>query len=137
MRDERAAPVEAAATGAERTRWTAAAAAALTIAAGLGVRAFGGGDVAKDAGVALYAVLVLWLVVLVAPRIRAVLAGVIAFALSAAVELFQLTRIPAQLAGHPLARLILGTTFHGPDLAWYAVGAAAGALLLAAVRRRG
>lgn len=132
MRDERAAPAEA---RPGRARWIAAAAAVLTIAAGLGVRAIGDGDVAKYGGVALYAVLVLWLVVLIAPRIPAATAGVLAFALSAAVELFQLTGIPARLAGDPLARLILGSTFHAPDLAWYAVGAAVGAVLLAAVRR--
>ncbi|GHA73337.1 DUF2809 domain-containing protein [Streptomyces termitum] len=113
--------------GAARTRLAAGAAAALTVAAGLGVRAAAAGPVAKYAGDALYTVLLLALVVLLAPRTRPAVAAGTALALSWAVELFQLTGVPAALAAHStLARLVLGTSFNAPDLFWYAIGAAAG-----------
>ncbi len=85
--------------------------------------------------------LVVALVVLVAPRTRPVAAAGAALAFSCAVELFQLTGVPAALAAHSrLAPLVLGTSFHAPDLLWYAVGAAAGgavhAFCRAACRRR-
>ncbi len=107
-----------------RTR--AAVAAVLTVAAGLGVRAALTGDLAKFAGDALYTVLLVWLVLVVAPRTRPVGAAVVALAISVAVELFQLTGVPAALSEHLLARLVLGSTFNAPDLPWYAVGALAG-----------
>ncbi|MEW1722199.1 DUF2809 domain-containing protein [Streptomyces sp. NPDC093109] len=107
-----------------RTRVFAAVAALLTVAAGLGVRAVGGGDVAKFGGDALYTVLVYTLVVLARPRVRPVVAASGALAFSWAVELFQLTGVPAELAGRGVvARLVLGSTFNAPDLLWYAVGA--------------
>jgi hypothetical protein len=72
----------------------------------------------------------------VAPRTRAWAAAVVAFALNVAVELFQLTGIPAELGAHSvLARLVLGTTFNAPDLPFYALGAVLGWALLLAVRR--
>ncbi|GAB2463136.1 DUF2809 domain-containing protein [Promicromonospora xylanilytica] len=112
-----------------------AAAAVLTVAAGLSVRSVLGGDPAKYAGDALYALLIFWLVLVVAPRTRAGAAAVVAFAVSAAVELFQLTGIPAELGAHSaLARLVLGTTFNAPDLPFYAVGAALGWVLVRAAR---
>ncbi|MFG2617126.1 DUF2809 domain-containing protein [Streptomyces sp. NPDC048507] len=114
----------------------AAGAAALTVGAGLGLRAVATGDVAKYGGDALYAVLVLALVVLAAPRLSPPRAAATALALSWAVEFFQLTPVPAALGAHSTAaRLVLGSTFNAPDLFWYAVGAAAGALLLTALRR--
>ncbi|MFF3315675.1 DUF2809 domain-containing protein [Streptomyces sp. NPDC003035] len=113
-----------------RTRGAAAAAALLTVAAGLGIRSAATGDVATYAGDALYTVLVLALVVLIAPRVRAAWAAGVALGVSCAVEFFQLTGVPAELAtravvGTP-ARLVLGTSFNAPDLFWYAVGAGAG-----------
>ncbi|MFC8226856.1 DUF2809 domain-containing protein [Streptomyces sp. NPDC057287] len=106
-------------------RATAAAAALVTVAAGLGVRAAAGGDAAKYAGDALYTVLVHTLVVLLAPRVRPSAAAGIALAVSWAVELAQLTGVPAELARQStVARLVLGSTFNAPDLLWYAVGAA-------------
>lgn len=52
-----------------RIRLAAAAAAAATVGSGLGVRAATAGSVAKYGGDALYTVLLLALVVLVAPRV--------------------------------------------------------------------
>ncbi|MFJ3145779.1 DUF2809 domain-containing protein [Streptomyces halstedii] len=106
-------------------RAAAAAAAVLTVAAGLGVRAVSGGEVAKYAGDALYTVLIHTLVVLLVPRVRPLTAAGTALALSWAVELVQLTDLPAELSRHSTAaRLVLGSTFNAPDLFWYAVGAA-------------
>ncbi|MFJ9057445.1 DUF2809 domain-containing protein [Streptomyces sp. NPDC102409] len=106
-------------------RATAVAAALVTVAAGLGVRATASGDVAKYAGDALYTVLVHTLVVLLVPRVRPPTAAGVALAVSWAVELAQLTGVPADLARRStVARLVLGSTFNAPDLLWYAAGAA-------------
>ncbi|HBF85597.1 MAG TPA: DUF2809 domain-containing protein [Streptomyces sp.] len=91
----------------------------------MGVRAVGDGAAAKYAGDALYTVLIHTLVVLLVPRVRPLTAAGAALAVSWAVELAQLTDLPAELARHSTAaRLVLGSTFNAPDLLWYAVGAA-------------
>ncbi|MFD8756125.1 DUF2809 domain-containing protein [Kitasatospora sp. NPDC059577] len=119
-----------------RARAAAGAAAVVTVAAGLGVRAVAGGDVAKYAGDALYTVLLYALIVLAVPRVRPVRAGVAAAALSWAVELFQLTGLPdAWGRRSTFARLVLGSTFNPPDLFWYLVGAVGAVLLHRAARR--
>ncbi|MDX3235252.1 DUF2809 domain-containing protein [Streptomyces sp. ME03-5709C] len=116
-------------------RWAAAAAALLTVGAGLGLRAVAAGSTAKYGGDALYTVLVLALVVLVAPRLAPLKAAAIALAFSWGVEFLQLSDVPAELSRHStVARLVLGSTFNPPDLFWYAVGAAAGCLVHSAVR---
>lgn len=121
-----------------RRRALPAAAAVLTVAAGLSVRSVLGGDLAKYAGDALYALLIFWLVLVVAPRTRAWVAAATAFGVSVAVELFQLTGVPAELGAHSaLARLVLGTTFNAPDLPFYGVGAALGWALHRAARSIG
>ncbi|WP_214409302.1 ribosomal maturation YjgA family protein [Sphaerisporangium fuscum] len=108
-----------------RARLAAVGAAALTVAAGLGIRALAGGDLAKYAGDALYTVLVHTLIVAVAPRVRPVTAACVALGLSWAVEFAQLSSVPAELSQRSVvARLVLGSTFNPPDLFWYAVGAA-------------
>ena len=89
----------------------------------------------------LYAVLVFVLVVGVTPAIRGWVAALVAFAICAAVELLQVTGLPAQIVETlPAARYVLGTTFHAPDLLAYAAGVlfAAGvdALVARAVARR-
>lgn len=113
----------------------ACVAAVLTVATGLGIRSTATGAVAKYAGDALYTVLILTLVVLLAPRVRPGTAAGAALGLSCAVELFQLTGVPADLAAHStLARLVLGTSFNAPDLLWYAIGAAVGWAVHRAVR---
>ncbi|MET9330537.1 DUF2809 domain-containing protein [Streptomyces cellulosae] len=120
-----------------RTRLLAAVAALLTVGAGLGLRAVTTGDVAKYGGDALYTLLILTLVVLLAPRSTPARAAGIALAVSWAVELFQLTGVPADLSARSTAaRLVLGSTFNAPDLFWYAAGASAGGLVLRAVTRR-
>ncbi|TXS21218.1 DUF2809 domain-containing protein [Streptomyces sp. ms191] len=109
----------------------------LTVAAGLGIRSAASGVVAKYAGDALYTVLVLTLVVLIAPRVRPAVAAGIALGFSVAVEFFQLTGAPAELAARSTpARLVLGTSFNAPDLLWYAIGAAVGWAVHRAVRPR-
>ncbi|MET9494534.1 DUF2809 domain-containing protein [Streptomyces sp. NPDC006552] len=101
-------------------RWWAFGGAVVTVAAGLGVRAWAGGDVAKYGGDALYTVLVCALVVLAAPRLRPAAAAGIALGLSWAAEFLQIVGVPRVL--QPL----LGATFNAPDLFWYVVGAALG-----------
>ncbi|WP_326767087.1 DUF2809 domain-containing protein [Streptomyces sp. NBC_01591] len=109
---------------APRARAVAAGAAVLTVLAGLGVRAFMDGDLAKYAGDALYTVLICALVAVLAPGARPVVKAGTALAFSWAVELLQLTGVPADLSRHSaVARLVLGSTFNAPDLFWYAVGA--------------
>ncbi|WP_051945346.1 ribosomal maturation YjgA family protein [Streptacidiphilus rugosus] len=106
------------------TRLAAAGAAAVTIGAGLGIRAVASNAVTKYAGDALYTVMVYTLIVLVAPRAkpRWVAGGALAF--STAVEFFKLSGVPGDLGRHSTAaRLVLGTTFNPPNLCWYAVGA--------------
>ncbi|MEU3185341.1 DUF2809 domain-containing protein [Streptomyces sp. NPDC006923] len=121
-----------------RTRLAACAAASAVLVAGLVIRAVATGDVAKYAGDALYTVLVQALVVLLAPRVRPLVAASVALAFSYAVELLQLTGVPAELAARSLAaRLVLGSTFNAPDLLWYAVGAGCAGLVHRALTFRG
>jgi Protein of unknown function (DUF2809) len=106
-------------------RLPALAVVAVVLLAGLAVRSGTGGAVAKYGGVALYGALVYAIVVCVAPRLRPGVAGVSALALCWAIELAQLTPAPAALSARSrLARLVVGSTFNPPDLAWYAVGIA-------------
>jgi hypothetical protein len=112
--------------------WTRllASGAAATVAAALTIRARVAGDVAKPAGDALYTVLIYALVVLAAPRLKAVTVGGIALGISWVVEFSQLSGLPMELSQRSvMARLVLGTTFDPPDLFWYVVGAASGWLV--------
>jgi len=93
--------------------------AALTVAAGLGVRLLWDGPAPKYAGDALYTVLIYALVVLALPKVRPRVAAAVSAGLSWAIEFAQLGDIP------PVLRPLLGSTFNAPDLFWYAVGAAA------------
>jgi len=107
--------------------------AAATLAAGLAARAVLSGWAAKILGVALWATLVAWLVAFVSPSSRPGRAAIVALAISWAVELAQLTPVPAALsARHVLLRLIFGTTFSVWDLPMYG----AGVLLAWALERR-
>jgi hypothetical protein len=107
------------------TRLLALAAVAVILVAGLTVRAQAGGAFAKYAGVALYGALAYAVVVCLAPRAAPLVAGPVALAWCWAVEFAQLTPVPAALSERSaLARLVLGSTFNGPDLAWYAIGIA-------------
>ncbi|WP_435834796.1 DUF2809 domain-containing protein [Streptomyces bacillaris] len=119
-----------------RVRALAGCAALLAVAAGLAVRAGADGAFAKYAGSALYTVLLCALVAFCAPRARPLAVAGTGLALSWAVEFFQLTGVPAGLSERSaVARLVLGSTFNGPDLFWYAVGAAVAWAVHAGVRR--
>ncbi|MFJ1594050.1 DUF2809 domain-containing protein [Kitasatospora albolonga] len=119
-----------------RGRVLAACAALLTVAAGLAVRAGADGAFAKYAGSALYTVLLCALAAFCAPRARPLAVAGIGLGLSWAVEFFQFTGVPAELSARSaVARLVLGSTFNGPDLFWYAVGAAVAWGVHAGVRR--
>ncbi|MBO1751471.1 DUF2809 domain-containing protein [Actinotalea sp. BY-33] len=110
-------------------------AAVAVVGAGL-VVSRGDGLAADLGGGVLYAVLVTLLVALVSPRRRPVVIGAVALAVCVLVELAQLTPVPAALVEvwEPV-RYVLGTTFHAPDLAAYAVGAALTTAALALARR--
>ncbi|MFI5529605.1 DUF2809 domain-containing protein [Kitasatospora sp. NPDC051853] len=104
-----------------------------TVAAGLAVTVAvpgGVGDALRDA---LYTVAWYLALLLAAPRTRPAVAAAVAAGISWAVELFQLTGVPA---AHPGWRLLLGTGFNAPDLLWYALGAAACAAAHTAALRR-
>lgn len=124
-------------TAPTRTRLRACGAAVLTLAAGLALTLMVEGAAGTYAGDALYTVLVYLLVVLIAPRARPSTAATVALVFSWAVELFQLSGVPAELSARSFAaRLVLGSTFNGPDLLWYAVGAASVWLVHARARAR-
>ncbi|WP_166844178.1 DUF2809 domain-containing protein [Isoptericola sp. BMS4] len=118
-------------------RVTTAVLAAVVLLAGLGARAVLPAAVGGPAGDTLYATLAVLLVALVVRRpLPAALLGLV---LCAAVEALQLTDLPGRAADAvPQARYVLGSTFHAPDLGWYALGAAVGwaALALAVPARR-
>lgn len=126
-------------TSSTRRRIGAAGAAALTLAAGVGARAFLTGAPAKILGVALWATLVYWIVVFCAPSWRPARAGVLTLAISWLVEFAQMTTVPAALsARHILLRMIFGTTFSAWDLPMYGGGVLLGMAVHAlALRGRG
>jgi len=79
---------------------------------------------ADPVGDALYAALVFTLLVVVAPRARSATLALVTVAVCTAIELAQLTGIPAAIVDAvPAARYVLGTTFVAADLLAYAVGA--------------
>ncbi|MFG2132969.1 DUF2809 domain-containing protein [Streptomyces sp. NPDC048751] len=119
-----------------RIRLAAAGSAVVIVGAGLGLRGMAVGSVAKYGGDALYTLLLVALVVVVAPRVTPLTAAASALALSWGIEFFQLSDVPAELSRRSaVARLVLGSTFNPPDLFWYAVGAAAGWLLTSWIGR--
>lgn len=87
-------------------------------------------------GGVLAAALVAVLVLVVAPRARALTAGLVAFGLCAAVELLRLTPLPQAVAElwPPLAP-VLDAAFSPAGLLWSAVGAALGVAAGVAVAR--
>lgn len=103
-------------------------AGAFVVAAGLGTARWGTGAAGDALGDALYAVLVLLLVGLAAPRSPLALRAATAVALCWAVEVAQATGGPAAAVGAwPPLRYLLGTTFGWLDLLWYALGVLLGA----------
>ncbi|WP_170133066.1 DUF2809 domain-containing protein [Arthrobacter livingstonensis] len=114
-----------------------AAAAATTIVLGLAVHFLLTGAAAGLLADALYTVLVYLALAFVATRLRRTRAAAAALALSAAVELFQLSGLPERLGqAFPASRLLLGTTFSTLDLLAYAAGAAAALVADAAISRQ-
>ncbi|WP_297374003.1 DUF2809 domain-containing protein [Cryobacterium sp.] len=86
------------------------------------------GDFVADA---LYAVMLFVVLSFVFVRTAAWRIGVASFVACAGIELFQLTGVPAALAGaFPPSRLLLGTTFTAIDLVAYFVGALGAALVV-------
>ncbi|WP_298454894.1 DUF2809 domain-containing protein [uncultured Cellulomonas sp.] len=118
--------------GARRRRVATALAAVPVVASGLAVHTVGGrldgagAAVADGLGDALFAALVVALAAVCRPAGRPWQLGLTGLAVCTALELAQLTGVPAALAERwwP-ARLVLGTTFHAPDLVAYLAGAAA------------
>lgn len=95
------------------------------------------GPGADFAGDALYAVLVYLVVALIEPRLPSAGVGGIALALCVAIEVFQLTGVPQQIAERfPPAALLLGSTFAALDLVAYLLGVAAAACLDGILRPR-
>ncbi|WP_019136462.1 DUF2809 domain-containing protein [Cellulomonas massiliensis] len=93
-------------------------------------------ELADGLGAALYAALVVVLVLLAAPRTRPWVAAAVALGACVAVELLQLTPLPGRAAqAVPAARLVLGSGYATGDLLWYAAGAGVAALVDARVRR--
>ena len=94
------------------------------IALGLAARFLAAGPVADLSGGVLYAVLVYVLLVFLRPGAAPWQTAAITLAFCTAIELLQLTPLPAALsAAFPPARLVLGSTFVPLDLAAYALGA--------------
>ncbi|KQR52647.1 hypothetical protein ASF88_14170 [Leifsonia sp. Leaf336] len=120
-----------------RRRVTLIVVAVAVVVAGLTVHELTDGWAGAFAGDALYAVLMVVLVALVAPRVPSLAAGGIALAVCVGVELLQLTGVPAQLsAAIPGVELVLGSTFQATDLVAYAIGATIATVLDLVVRRR-
>ena len=119
------------------SRLTSAFIAAFVVAVGLGSREVLPEAIAGPVGDTLFATLVVVLVALVRPRTTPVGAAIVGLAACAAIELSHFTDVPAQvLERFPVARFALGTSFGAADLAWYALGAAVGGLLLAVTAKR-
>lgn len=98
-----------------RIRLAAAGAAVVIVGAGLGLRAVAAGGLAKYGGDALYTVLLLALVVLVAPRVTPLTAAGSALAASWGIEFLQLSGVAAEFSQRSaVARLVLGSTFNPP-----------------------
>ncbi|MFD0560688.1 DUF2809 domain-containing protein [Kitasatospora saccharophila] len=118
-----------------RAGWLAAAGAVLLL--GLALPALVPDGAAALLGGALYTALLHTVLMAAAPRLGPWTAAGTALAASWAVELFQVTGLPADLGEHSrLGRLVLGTTFDPSDLLGYALGAAAVLAAHHALRRR-
>ncbi|GAA4265719.1 DUF2809 domain-containing protein [Frondihabitans peucedani] len=108
-----------------RDRAALAGTAAAVVAAGVAVKLGVPGLAGDIAGSALYTGLLFVLGAFVAPRARGAVLAAAAFGISAAVEILQLTPLPAAVdAVVPAAHWVLGSTFAATDLVGYAVGAA-------------
>jgi hypothetical protein len=105
-------------------RIAAVLAGAGVLALAFGIRAVADGPLEQHSGTALYASLIYAIVVFVRPTIRPAVAALVATGFCWAVEVAQLTGIPAALSAKSiLARLALGVAFDPIDLFWYPIGA--------------
>jgi len=119
-----------------RSRLASVVALGVTVGAGLALRTFASGSIAKYGGVALWAAAVYVGVVLISPRSSVFGASVVALAISWAVELAQIGPVPAWLSSqHPVLRLVFGTTYNAPDLPAYLIGVALAAAIDGGRRR--
>lgn len=121
-------------------RFTYVALALGTIAIGLLVHLSGavpGATVRDVAGDALWAMMIAWWVGAIAPRAPLMARSGVAYAVCAVVEASQLWHAPAPdaLRATRLGHLVLGSGFDARDLAAYALGVAAAALLERLVRQ--
>jgi hypothetical protein len=119
-----------------RRRVVALGALLLTVGAGLAVHLLAPDVAASDiAGDALYAVAVYLAVVILLPRRRVVVTGLLAAVWCVGVELFQLIGVPLALgAVFPPIMLVLGTVFDARDIVVYLVTIVAVAVVDSALR---
>jgi len=104
-----------------RRRILVAAAAVLTVCAGLLVNRFGEGIRSDIAGDALYAVLIYLLLVFLFPRAPRTVPAALAIIFCTGIELLQLTDVPSTLTeAFPPAVLAFGASFDQRDLLVYA-----------------
>ncbi|AGW41063.1 hypothetical protein O159_09280 [Leifsonia xyli subsp. cynodontis DSM 46306] len=120
-----------------RRRAARSRAGLLAVAAGLVLHFAADSAAGSFAADALYAVLLFALVALVVPRWPALRIAAVVFAACAAIELAQLTGVPAWLStAIPGAALVFGTTFQFTDLIAYAFGAALAAAVDGGIGKR-
>ncbi|GAA1524080.1 hypothetical protein GCM10009827_045650 [Dactylosporangium maewongense] len=106
-----------------RSRLLALAGVAAALAVAFAIRAVDDGALRQYSGTALYASMIYAGVFVLRPRTTPLVAGAVAIAWCWAVELAQLTGVPAELSARSLlARYALGVKFDPADLAWYPVG---------------
>ncbi len=110
----------------QRRRTHLALAIPLVVVVGLAARFALDGAVADAAGGAFYTALVYLLIAFARPTWPPLTVGLAAFGFSFAIECFQLTSIPGDLADRwSPVRLVLGRSFAAADIPAYAVGAVA------------
>ncbi|WP_327004704.1 DUF2809 domain-containing protein [Dactylosporangium sp. NBC_01737] len=106
-----------------RSRLWALLGAGLALAVAFAIRAVDDGALRQYSGTALYASMIYAGVFFIRPRTTPLVAGAVAIAFCWAMEVFQLTGVPAELSGRSLlARYVFGVKFDPVDLAWYPVG---------------
>lgn len=124
-----------AAPSTRRVRWWCAGLAVATLLVGLVLQLVPRNIVIDLAGGILYTLLLALLITFLAPRWPSWRPAVLAFGLSALIELSQLTGIPALLvqAFTPL-RLVFGSSFDPLDFVAYAIGGLLAWLVRRAIR---
>lgn len=121
---------------ARRVRLLAVVGALACLASGLGLQLLDRSSVLDLLGSVLYVMLVGFLVLVVRPSMPGIVVAAIALGVATAVELLQLTPIPAVVgAAFPPARLVLGNAFDPLDLVAYVVGALLLLPIVAVIRR--